>query len=124
MYQPIFKENYKGRGAWARAGAVFNRLGRFCNNIYGSGGITITPNAYGGLDISGGGGGSASFSGVVYLAGKKYELNGTSKAWIRVFISPPGVVYDDGPPPDPFPPGEEWYATSSTAGDIHIPRFG
>lgn len=53
MYPPIFKENYKGKGAWARAGAVFNRLGRFCNNINGSGGITITPNAYGGLDISG-----------------------------------------------------------------------
>lgn len=58
MYQPIFKENYRGKGAWARAGAVFNRLGRFCNNINGSGGIIITPNAHGGLDISGGGGGS------------------------------------------------------------------
>lgn len=73
MYPPIFKENYKGKGAWARAGAVFNRLGRFCNNINGSGGITITPNAHGGLDISGG-----VVSGTIKKAFAWLETDGTT----------------------------------------------
>lgn len=63
------------------------------------------------------------FSGRVYLAGVRYDGLGT-KAWVRVRVDVNTVEDHDGPAPNPFPPGEEWYEVAKTSGDIHVTRFG
>jgi len=63
------------------------------------------------------------FTGTVYISGVKYTGLGT-KAWVRVMNHASAVEDNDGPPPSPFPTGEEWYEVSKTSGDIHVTRFG
>ncbi len=102
---------FKPLGAWMNA--VARRLSRVV--VYGGQG-EWTPD---GLKLYIWRG----FTGIVYLAGVKFTGLGT-KEWVRARIDV-GIVEDhDGPPPDPFPPGEEWYEVASTVGDIHITRFG
>lgn len=69
---------------------------------------------------------SGGFSGVVYLGGKKFEglKEYPEKPYIKIDLIGNTVTEEQGPPSDPFPPGEEWYEKSKTPGDIHIPRFG
>lgn len=67
------------------------------------------------------GGGSMAFSGTAYIAGNKTTGLGT-KAWVRCFLDTATAEDNDGPPPNPFPPNEEWYEVAQTPGDIHIPR--
>jgi hypothetical protein len=67
------------------------------------------------------GGGSMPFSGTVYIAGIWTTGLGT-KNWVRCFLDTATAVDHDGPPPNPFPPNEEWYEVSKTPGDIHITR--
>ena len=59
-------------------------------------------------------------TGTVYLGGTKYTV-GTSLPWIRVRRDALTVENHAGPPPEPFPPGEEWYEVANTPGDIHVP---
>lgn len=94
-------------------------------NISGKDGVRVRRGLNGGLEIIGPG--SDSFSGTVYLAGQKYTgLNSDSnKPWVRVYTDGSSAPAEaTGPPSDPFPDNEEWYAKSSTSGDIHIPRVG
>jgi hypothetical protein len=65
--------------------------------------------------------GSTSFTGTAYVAGRKTTGLGT-KAWVRVFLDSATAEDHDGPPPDPFPPNEEWYEVAQTFGNIHVPR--
>jgi hypothetical protein len=67
------------------------------------------------------GGGSMAFSGTAYIAGNKTTGLGT-KAWVRCKLDLATAEDNDGPPPDPFPPNEEWYEVAQTPGDIHISR--
>jgi hypothetical protein len=71
--------------------------------------------------INSGGGSSSSFTGTAYIAGRKTTGLGT-KAWVRVFLDTATAEDHDGPPPDPFPPNEEWYEVAQTFGNIHVPR--
>lgn len=64
---------------------------------------------------------SMPFSGTAYIAGNKTTGLGT-KDWVRCFLDTATAEDNDGPPPDPFPPNEEWYEVSKTSGDIHITR--
>lgn len=66
----------------------------------------------------------AGFSGVAYIAGHKITgLNSNaSLPWVVCNLDTSQAVQHAGPPPDPFPPNQEWYAKATTAGDIHIPR--
>ena len=77
---------------------------------YSADGIDIYPNTDGG-----------HFTGTAYIAGQRTTGLGT-KAWVRVFLSTATAEDHDGPPPDPFPPDEEWYETRNIYGDLHIPR--
>jgi hypothetical protein len=70
---------------------------------------------------SSGSGGSMPFSGTAYIAGNWTTGLGT-KDWVRCFLDTATAVDHDGPPPNPFPPNEEWYEVSKTPGDIHITR--
>lgn len=65
------------------------------------------------------------FSGIVYLAGKKFDLRGqTPGVYVKVDIAAGTVAYTDTAPADPFPPSEEYYEVAQTFGHIHVPRFG
>lgn len=110
--------------------AWMNRVGAFLNAIRGLNGIDVVPNSAGGVDLmlpateSFGGG----FSGYVYVGGYLNDLTAaTRKAWVKVDKTAANLTtaatYDDGPPPDPFPQGQEWYNVSRTSGDIHVPLF-
>ena len=78
-------------------------------------GIIINP------FMSGGGNGSMEFSGTALIAGNRTTGLGT-KAYVRCFLDKATAEDHDGPPPNPFPPNEEWYEVSKTSGDIHIIR--
>lgn len=68
---------------------------------------------------------AAGFSGVVYLAGKLFDLRGSArKKWIKIDTNAGTVAYTDTDPTDPFPAGEEYYLTNETWGDIHVTRHG
>ena len=67
------------------------------------------------------GGGAMPFSGTAYIAGNKTTGLGT-KDWVRCFLDTATAEDNDGPPPNPFPPNEEWYEVVQTPGDIHISR--
>jgi hypothetical protein len=64
---------------------------------------------------------STPFSGTAYIAGNKTTGLG-EKDWVRCFLDTATAEDHDGPPPNPFPPNEEWYEVSKTSGDIHITR--
>jgi hypothetical protein len=64
------------------------------------------------------------FTGTVYLRGRKFTgLTDGTKPWVVVDIGAMTVTQSATPPPDPFPPGQEWYEKSKTAGDIHVTGF-
>ena len=72
--------------------------------------------------------GVGTFSGLAWVAGKKYDLTATStEDWIKVDMSadPVTVAYDaSGPASEAqFDDGVEWYRTAQTPGDLHITRF-
>lgn len=69
----------------------------------------------------GAGGAAMSFSGTAYIAGNKTTGLGTKK-WVRCNLATATATDNDGDPPNPFPPNEEWYEVSKTSGDIHISR--
>jgi hypothetical protein len=68
-----------------------------------------------------GAGGASSFTGTAYVAGNKTTGLGTKK-WVRVFLDSGTAEDNDGDPPNPFPPNEEWYEVANTSGDIHCAR--
>jgi hypothetical protein len=90
------------------------------------------------------GGTSPSFSGIVYLAGRRYydpalstiaigqqisdNSTDAAKTWVVVDLELNTVSYENGPPPfdsdGRMPPSQEWYETAKTFGDIHVTRFG
>ena len=61
------------------------------------------------------------FSGTAYVAGFKTTGLGTKK-WVRCKLDTGAAMDDDGDPPNPFPPNEEWYEVAKTSGDIHESR--
>jgi hypothetical protein len=67
------------------------------------------------------GGAGMPFSGTAYIAGNQTTGLGTKK-WVRCHLDTATAENNDGPPPNPFPPNEEWYEVSQTPGDIHITR--
>jgi len=70
--------------------------------------------------------GNASFSGYVWVAGKRFDLTAaTPQSWIKVDVDAGTVAYDATGPADAtqFEDGVEWYRTAYTAGDIHVTRF-
>lgn len=75
--------------------------------------ITVTPSR-----------GGVTFSGTAYIAGNKTtNLNSDSeKPYVRCFLDTATAEEHAGPPPNPFPPNEEWYEKANTGGDIHITR--
>jgi hypothetical protein len=96
-----------------------NRTARWLNGMQLEGGQVIHNDN--GIRLVPGGSGTSTFSGTAYIAGSKTTGLGT-KEWVRCFLDTATAEDNDGPPPDPFPPNEEWYEVSQTAGDIHIPR--
>lgn len=121
----LLRTNWKGFGKWKVVADFMSLIGRLFNGIRGENGVEVRNE---GLEIiiSGSGGGAARFSGVAYVAGTRIEnLNSDSASpWVRVNLYDGTAVQHSGPPPNPFPPGEEWYAKASTAGDIHVLRAG
>lgn len=69
--------------------------------------------------------GSSSFSGTAYVAGVVTTgLNSNAtKLWVKCDVETRTATEEYGPPSNPFPPNEEWYAKASTAGDIHVTRL-
>ncbi len=65
------------------------------------------------------------FSGVVYLSGLRFTGldSDSTKPWVKVDVANSAVTEQDGPPSNPFPPGEEWYEKGKTVGDIHVTRL-
>lgn len=67
----------------------------------------------------------SGFTGIVYLAGKKFDLTASArKKWVKVDVAAGTVAYTDTDPTDPFPPGTEYFETNHTHGNIHVTRFG
>ena len=81
----------------------------------------LTPTDAGKTLSINGGAASMPFSGTAYVAGNKTTGLGT-KDWVRCKLDLATAEDHDGPPPDPFPPNEEWYEVDQTPGDIHISR--
>lgn len=71
-----------------------------------------------------GGASGGAFSGIAYVAGIKTEdLNeDADKPWVKCVLGDGTASEQYGPPPDPFPDGEEWYEKANTYGDIHVVR--
>jgi hypothetical protein len=65
------------------------------------------------------------WSGIVYLAGKQFDLTASQvKTYIAVDAINGTVTLTDTAPSDPFPPGVEYYRTAYVYGDLHVTRFG
>lgn len=97
-----------------------SRMEKCDRMIRGISGVGSTRVSYrlGKIKIAGGG---MPFTGTAYVAGNKTTGLGTKK-YVRCFLSMGKAEDHDGPPPNPFPPNEEWYEVSKTSGDIHIVR--
>ena len=67
-------------------------------------------------------GGSKSFSGTVYVNGKRYTglSSDSSKPYVKVFLDGQAPAEDAGPAPDPFPANVEYFRKDQTPGDIHV----
>lgn len=67
----------------------------------------------------------ASFSGTAYVAGLRIDglASNPSLPWVVVDRAAQTASQNAGPPPNPFPPSQEWYLKSQTFGDIHVTGF-
>jgi hypothetical protein len=118
----LFKENYTGPIFLRRVFQALNRLGRSLNNLRGVGACDVTPNEFGGFDISVRSSGGASFSGAAEVNGQwYYNLNSyPERRYVVVPLDGGAPREDHGPMPNPNPPSEIWYPKATTFGDIHV----
>ena len=67
---------------------------------------------------------SVTFSGTAYVSGNEVTgLNSDGdKPYVMVDLDLATATEQVGPPPNPFPPNQEWYEKATTYGDIHAIR--
>jgi hypothetical protein len=100
--------------------AIIKEVTRACSITF-SQNFTVRGQGGGGMFVDVTTSGASVFSGTAYIAGNKTTGLGTKK-WVRCFLDTATAEDNDGDPPNPFPPNEEWYEVSKTSGDIHITR--
>jgi hypothetical protein len=112
------REDYQSGGQ--PSAADLNRGNALINRMHGRKGIRVRLDAVEGIVVEFTG--ALVFSGTAYVNGVKYTgLNAdATKPWVVIPLDGTAPREDEGPAPNPFPPNEEWYLKSRTAGDLHV----
>ena len=100
-----------------------NQVLKMLSNVSGTDGVRVVEDWNGGIRIHGPGA-APSFTGIVYVAGKKYaDLNtDDTKPWVKIPLNGDAPSETDVEPADPFPANEYYIRKANTSGDFHLPR--